>query len=298
MPFDYQRVPGPIRFWLSRWSSVGGGSLVEPEVAFARDVVRACDAVALPWPAPARAALGLSHDVDTARGLDPAERLLDLEERLGVRSTIFLPGELAERHEARIRGWQARGFEVGLHDVRHDNRLPDLDEPMLARRLDRIAAVASAFGMRGFRAPSFWIRAATLARLPPPLVYDSSLPSLRGAPRASRIASAGGTGTCRPFRIGRVWELSVTLPVDDDLLRAGLGAPERLATLARWIAAVSERGGAAIFVDHQEPHLSGNARGHAALEAWLRAHAGAAELWVAPLGAIARRLKSASVAGA
>ncbi len=286
LPFDYQRVPGPIRFWLSRRLLGRGVASVSPEVAFARDQPLAAGE-AVSWPLSARAALGLSHDLDTARALDPTERLLDLEERLGVRSTLFLPGELAEQHAARVRGWQARGFELGLHDVRHDNRLPDLDAAALADRLARIAATAAAFEMRGFRAPSFWIRAPIIERLPAPLAYDSSLPSLRAGTHAGRVA---GAGTCRPFRVGRLWELPVSLPVDDDLLRAGLRGDAGRAVLAGWLAAVQARGGVAVYVDHQEPHLSGNARARAALEALLRGHASAGELWIAPLGAIARHL--------
>ncbi len=288
LPVPYQLVPGRLRLAASR-VLVGSGAAARftPALAFAKDD-EAPPAIAAPsWPGAACAALALTHDIDTRRGLAQVEALLDIEERAGVRSTLFLPGELADRFADRVRGWQTRGFEVGLHDVRHDNRLADLIESRLAARVARIGAAARAFGMRGFRAPSLRIREETIGELPVPLRYDSSLPSYRPAFRST---PARGSRTCRPFRIGRVWELSASLPFDDDLLRWGHSFDEFPAILGSWVNAVAARGGVAVYADHLEPHLSGSDAGRAAYRRFLERHRTGGSLWVATLGEVVRFL--------
>ena len=76
------------------------------------------------WPGGKRFALVLTHDVESAAGLEKCRELMELEMELGVRSSFNfipeggygLPGELREE-------LTANGFEVGIHDLRHDGRL-------------------------------------------------------------------------------------------------------------------------------------------------------------------------------
>lgn len=288
LPFPYQRVPGTVRLALSRWLMGSRAVPAHPPAdAFHRD--DPTSATPSPWPAGARAVLALSHDIDTHRGVAQVAPLLDMEESLGVRSTLFLPGEIAACRADAVRGWQARGFEIALHDVRHDNRLASLAEPDLERRLSEIARAATTFGMRGFRAPSLWMRAAIAARLPAPLAYDSSFVSFRPTPR---FTADRGLGTCHPFRVGQLWELPVSLPLDDDLLRAGVPREGRARALAGWVAAIAARGGVALHVDHVEPHLSGNHAGRAAHRDWVTSVQRDPTIWIAPLGDVVSHLQA------
>jgi predicted glycosyltransferase len=76
------------------------------------------------WPEGKQFALVLTHDVEGQTGLAKCRQLMEVEQKLGFRSSFnFVPeGEyVAPRalHEE-LRG---NGFEVGVHDLRHDGRL-------------------------------------------------------------------------------------------------------------------------------------------------------------------------------
>ncbi len=76
------------------------------------------------WPDRKKFALILTHDVEGRTGLDRVRQVIELESRHGFRSSFnFIPegGYVAGRE---IREEIARaGFEVGVHDLRHDGSL-------------------------------------------------------------------------------------------------------------------------------------------------------------------------------
>ncbi len=76
------------------------------------------------WPDGKKFALVLTHDVEGQRGLDRCESLLALEEGLGLRSSFnFIPeGSYKTPPELR-QNLISKGFEVGVHDLRHDGKL-------------------------------------------------------------------------------------------------------------------------------------------------------------------------------
>ena len=72
------------------------------------------------WPGDKSFALVLTHDVDTARGLEKIDRLVDLEQRLGFKSSFYF---VAERYRvpSEMRAYlHSNGFEVGVHGLIHD----------------------------------------------------------------------------------------------------------------------------------------------------------------------------------
>lgn len=76
------------------------------------------------WPDGKKFALVLTHDVEGNQGLAKCRELMDLEVRLGLRSSFnFIPE--GEYHvSSGLRGeLAANGFEVGVHDLRHDGKL-------------------------------------------------------------------------------------------------------------------------------------------------------------------------------
>ncbi len=76
------------------------------------------------WPKNRNFALVLTHDVEGVRGLANCRPLMELEKELGFRSSFnFIPeGDYAVPRELREE-LAAEGFEVGIHDLRHDGKL-------------------------------------------------------------------------------------------------------------------------------------------------------------------------------
>jgi len=76
------------------------------------------------WPNGKRFALVLTHDVEGQVGLDNCRRLMQLEHEMGFRSSFnFIPeGHYRVPQELRYE-LVNDGFEVGVHDLKHDGRL-------------------------------------------------------------------------------------------------------------------------------------------------------------------------------
>ena len=76
------------------------------------------------WPDGKKFALVLTHDVEGVTGLGRCRQLAELESRHGFRSSFnFIPeGEYRVTRELRDE-LTAAGFEVGVHDLRHDGSL-------------------------------------------------------------------------------------------------------------------------------------------------------------------------------
>ncbi|HUC85887.1 MAG TPA: glycosyltransferase, partial [Candidatus Acidoferrales bacterium] len=76
------------------------------------------------WPAGKKFALVLTHDVEGARGLAKCRELMEAERRLGFRSSFnFIPEGEYQVSAAQREELTAAGFEVGVHDLRHDGKL-------------------------------------------------------------------------------------------------------------------------------------------------------------------------------
>ena len=76
------------------------------------------------WPHGKQFAFVLTHDVESPAGVAKCRRLMELEQKLGFRSSFnFIPeGSYAVSRELREELTQ-NGFEVGVHDLRHDGKL-------------------------------------------------------------------------------------------------------------------------------------------------------------------------------
>jgi hypothetical protein len=75
------------------------------------------------WPDQKRFAFVLMHDVDTERGQRNCRELMQIDEETGFRSLFnFVPERYAVSPELR-RDLVRRGFEVGVHGLKHDGKL-------------------------------------------------------------------------------------------------------------------------------------------------------------------------------
>jgi len=76
------------------------------------------------WPEGCAFAFVLTHDVESQRGLERVKQLAELEISLGFRSSFNFIPEGPYRVSSELREWLVgSGFEVGVHDHRHDGRL-------------------------------------------------------------------------------------------------------------------------------------------------------------------------------
>src|SRR6266404_5491183 len=103
------------------------------------------------WPESKRFAVVLTHDVEGQSGLDKCRELMQLEMKLGFRSSFnFVPeGEYRVSKELRVQ-LSAAGFEVGVHDLHHDGKLYG-SRKAFARNAERINGYLREWGAVGFR---------------------------------------------------------------------------------------------------------------------------------------------------
>lgn len=107
------------------------------------------------WPSGRDFAFVLTHDVETMRGVDRCLALAELEKDLGLVSSFnFVPHRYPLPSRIR-RELTARGFEVGVHDLKHDGRLFESEEEF-KRRCASINGYLESWGAVGFRAGSMY----------------------------------------------------------------------------------------------------------------------------------------------
>ncbi|MGZ4961851.1 MAG: glycosyltransferase [Limisphaerales bacterium] len=76
------------------------------------------------WPHQKQFAVVLSHDVEGPKGLERCPQLMALEEARGFRSSFNLIPEGSYAVPKQLReDMVSRGFEVGVHDLKHDGKL-------------------------------------------------------------------------------------------------------------------------------------------------------------------------------
>jgi len=103
------------------------------------------------WPQGKKFALVLTHDVETLNGLQKCRQLMELEQELGFRSSFnFVPEGEYEVPPALREELVRNGFEVGIHDLRHDGRLYE-SRREFRKSAARINNYLSEWQVEGFR---------------------------------------------------------------------------------------------------------------------------------------------------
>jgi len=105
------------------------------------------------WPGGNLFALVLTHDVETARGQENVKKLVRIEQELGFRSSFnFVPERYTVSSE--LRHWLCEnGFEVGVHDLKHDGSLYS-SKSMFFKSSQRINQYIREWDAKGFRSGS------------------------------------------------------------------------------------------------------------------------------------------------
>lgn len=103
------------------------------------------------WPEGKKFALVLTHDVEGPEGLRKCRELMRIEMEMGFRSSFNFIPEGTYRVPLELREELVRnGFEVGIHDLKHDGQLFD-NRKEFDRRAARINGYLSDWGAVGFR---------------------------------------------------------------------------------------------------------------------------------------------------
>ena len=200
------------------------------------------------WPGGKKFAFVLTHDVEGRAGVDRCRRLMELDKKWGFRSSFnFIPeGEYRVYKELRDE-LTGNGFEVGVHDLRHDGRLY-IGRREFAANAKQINRYLKEWGAVGFRAGFMFHNLEWLHDLE--IQYDAS--TFDTDPFEPQ---PDGTGTIFPFwkareQGGGYVELSYTLPQDSTLfLLFGERSPDLWLRKLDWVA---EHGGMALVNVHPD----------------------------------------------
>lgn len=119
------------------------------------------------WPDGKKFAFLLSHDVDTQKGHDHCLKLAEIETGLGFRSYFNFVPERYHNSGSVVRELPKRGFEIGVHGLKHDGKLFN-SRKIFNRRADKINKYLEKWNTKGFSSPSMhhkmdWLHALNIA---------------------------------------------------------------------------------------------------------------------------------------
>jgi len=162
------------------------------------------------WPDGAKAALILTHDVESSAGLEFCPTLMDLDNEFGFYASFQLvPEERYTVTPSILQEIKDRGFEVNVHDLNHDGNLfRKRDE--FVRRATKINEYAIRLGTRGFRSGALYRNPSWYHHLS--ISYDMSIPNV-----GHLDPQNGGCCTIMPYFIGDIVEIPVTETQDYSL---------------------------------------------------------------------------------
>ena len=161
------------------------------------------------WPNGKRFAFILTHDVETEEGFDNILRIIDAEQSFGFSSSFNIVPEKYRIDPGVIREIKNRGFEIGIHGLKHDGKL-FLSRKIFLKRAAHINNYLLKYAARGFRAPLTHRNPKWLKEIN--AFYDSSF-----FDTDPFEPLAGGTMSIWPFFIGDMVELPYTLMQDHTL---------------------------------------------------------------------------------
>lgn len=208
------------------------------------------------WPDGKKFALVLTHDVEWEDGHDACRQLSEVEESLGFRSAFyFVPHRYSVSSSLRD-DLTSRGFEVGLHGLKHDGLLYSSPE-VFSERAKEINGYIREWNACGFRSPSVHCDLDRIRELE--IEYDAS--SYDTDPFQPQ---GGGIGRIYPVWIppneqgqGYV-ELPYTLAQDWKLF--SILKQKNIDTWKIKLDWLAERGGMALLITHPDYMQFGDRR--------------------------------------
>lgn len=162
------------------------------------------------WPEGHSCCTIITHDVEHMAGKQFCPRLMDIDESFGFKSSFqIVPEERYPVEPGFLQTIRDRGFEINIHDLRHDGRLYNEHGEFL-RRAQQINQYARNFGAEGFRSGVLyrntdWYDAFEFS-------YDMSVPNV-----GHLDPQHGGCCSVMPSFVGKLVELPLTCTQDHTL---------------------------------------------------------------------------------
>ncbi len=164
------------------------------------------------WPSGFSSCMIMTHDVEDHVGKAYCGKLMDLDESSGIRSSFqIVPENRYDVSPDFLSSIKSRGFEVNVHDLKHDGRLYAEREEFL-RRAARINEYVVKFGAEGFRSGILYRNADWYDAFK--FSYDMSIPNV-----GHLDPQRGGCCTIMPYFIGDIVELPLTCTQDYTLFQ-------------------------------------------------------------------------------
>lgn len=195
------------------------------------------------WPDGKSSCAIMTHDVETIAGLEFADALMDINDSFGIKSSFqIIPEGRYSADETTLSKIRSRGFEINVHDLKHDGHLFD-DHEQFLQSAAQINQHAKRFGSKGFRSGVLyrnlnWYGAFSFS-------YDMSVPNI-----GHLDPQPGGCCTVMPYFVGKILELPVTTTQDYSLFNI-LGTYS-LDLWRQQIAQIREQYGLISFIVHPD----------------------------------------------
>ena len=232
------------------------------------------------WPDQQSSCAILTHDVEQAAGLEAVGELMDINDEFDFKGSFqIIPDARYVASATKIAEIKRRGFEVNVHDLKHDGHLYE-DQGQFLASAERINQFALAFESDGFRAGMLyrnqeWFGAYRFS-------YDMSVPNV-----GHLDPQAGGCCTVMPYFVGDIVELPVTTTQDYSLFHVLETYSQDL--WRRQIDQIMEQHGLISFIVHPDYLETPKARAtYRALLASLCKLRAEDKLWVALPGDVDR----------
>jgi hypothetical protein len=195
------------------------------------------------WPEGFRSCAIVTHDVESAAGLDSCNSLMDIDDSYNIKSSFqLIPQGRYSVSSQFLRDMRSRGFETNIHDLTHDGHLYNTHSQFVLRA-QQINIYAKEFEAKGFRSGQLYRNQEWYENLD--FSYDMSVPNV-----AHLDPQRGGCCTVTPYFIGEILELPVTTTQDYQYIHI-LGH----STIEPWkqqIALILECNGLASFLAHPD----------------------------------------------
>ena len=259
LPFSYQLAPKKIRDMFMRSNSSVGFSFSNslPLDALRFSLANSIEKLAktkLQRKKNSKSSYVLTHDIETASGLQSARVIKKIEEKYDVPSAWYIPSNSYSLDYAVIRQLSNHG-EVGVHGTKHDGRLLFMSKVELEKafaKAKRTLEKGTNSCIQGFRAPLLQHSSTIFDALrTTEYVYDSSIPTWE--PKHPRTMGSYGLGTVFPFSLAGMKEIPITVMQDHQLLHVLGLEPQNV--IKYWLSTsslIAELGGICVFLSHPE----------------------------------------------
>jgi hypothetical protein len=195
------------------------------------------------WPEGFQSCAIMTHDVETAAGLEFCDTILKLEREAGIRSAFELVPEV--RYAIPPRAFETirrEGGEICIHGLNHDGKLFSSEE-VFRKRARAINEYAEKWGAKGFRSPIMYRNLAWYDAFN--LSYDMSVPNV-----AHLDPQRGGCCTIFPFFVQGMVELPLTTIQDYPLYNIIRSDPMTMWT--RQMDSIVAKHGLVSFIIHPD----------------------------------------------